>query len=349
MGKIKLLLASLVLCLAPMEVQAQNYTIARTAAEATTQLWDWSPKAEHQKAAVRVRHGSSGGSGVCVWSNGDTLVVLTAAHVVEGPGLTRIYWKDGRTTLGSVVGADSQNDIAVIQCKFKGRVTTIPLASKPPPAGVKVEILGFGGPQNTLCRFYGKVIGTGDRISAQAYLLSGDSGSGMIYKGTVVGIIRGGPYLSQGIIDARGQQWSLVHPAGGASCRPIAALVGRCAPFCVRPSSPPRSAYPPVGDPLPEPAVNTVDYELLAQTVLELLAEDARFKGKDGVNGKDGTDGKDASELDLDTLSKEVDKRLPPLTIQIVDREGKVLSSASRRLGEKLQILFQPKERKDAN
>tara|TARA_Y100001951_G_C11158557_1_gene193417 strand:- start:276 stop:581 length:306 start_codon:yes stop_codon:yes gene_type:complete len=101
-----------------------------------------------------------------------------------------------------------------------------------------------------------------------------------------------------------------------------------------------------VVDPVVEPVVNTVDYELLAQKVLELLAEDARFKGKDGVNGKDG---KDANELDLDTLSKEVDKRLPPLTIQIVDREGKVLSSASRRLGEKLQILFQPKERKDAN
>jgi len=51
-------------------------------------------------------------------------------------------------------------------------------------------------------------------------------------------------------------------------------------------------------------------------------------------------------KLDLDTLSKEVDKRLPPLTIQIVDRNGKVLSSESRRLGEKLQILFQPKEKK---
>tara|TARA_R110002020_G_scaffold437356_2_gene647579 strand:+ start:148 stop:396 length:249 start_codon:yes stop_codon:yes gene_type:complete len=82
---------------------------------------------------------------------------------------------------------------------------------------------------------------------------------------------------------------------------------------------------------------------LLAEKVLELLAEDTRFKGKDG---KDGVNGKDASELDLDTLSKEVDKRLPPITIQIVDREGKVLSSASRRLGEKLQILFQPKEKK---
>jgi len=338
-------LVAVVLRLAPSGVQAQNYTIARTAAEATTQLWDWSPKAEHQKAAVRIRHGSAGGSGVCIWTNGETLVVLTAAHVVEGPGLTRIYWKDGKTTLGSVIGSDKFNDVAVIQCKFKGRVTTIPLASQPPPEGVKVEILGFGGPQDTLRRFYGKVIGTGDRISAQAYLLSGDSGAGMIYKGTVVGIIRGGPYLSQGIIDARGQNWSLVHPAGGASCRPIAALVGRCAPFCVRPPSPPRSAYPPVGDPLPEPVVNTVDYELLAQKVLELLAEDARFKGKDGVPGKDGKDGA-SLELDLDTLSKEVDKRLPPLTIQIVDRHGKVLSSESRRLGEKLQILFQPKEKK---
>ena len=346
MGKIKLLLASLVLCLAPMQVQAQNYTIARTAAEATTQLWDWSPKAEHQAAAVRIRCGSAGGSGVCIWSNGDTLVVLTAAHVVEGPGPVRIYWQDGKTAVGSVIGTDNQNDIAVIRSSFKGRVTTIPLASAPPPEGAKIEILGFGGPQNTLRRFYGKVIGTGSRVSAQAYLLSGDSGSGMIYKGSVVGIIRGGPYLSQGIVDAGGQNWSLVHPAGGASCRPIAALVGRCAPFCVRPPSTPRSAYPPTTDPLPEPAVNTVDYELLAEKVLELLAEDTRFKGKDGKDGKDGVNGKDASELDLDTLSKEVDKRLPPITIQIVDREGKVLSSASRRLGEKLQILFQPKEKK---
>ncbi len=343
MGKIKLLLASLVLCLAPMQVQAQNYTIARTAAEATTQLWDWSPKAEHQAAAVRLRCGASGGSGVCVWSNGDTLIVLTAAHVIEGHKLVRIYWQDGKTGVGSVIGVDAGNDIAVIQSNFKGRVTTIPLASEPPPEGAKIEILGFGGPQDTLRRFYGKVIDTGSKISAQAYLLSGDSGSGMIYNGSVVGIIRGGPYLSQGVIDARGQQWSLVHPAGGASCRPIAALVGRCAPFCVRPPSPSRSAYPPTVDPVPQPTIDPVDYNLLAEKVLELLATDERFKGKDGV------DGKDASELDLDTLSKEVDKRLPPLTIQIVDRDGKVLSSASRRLGEKLQILFQPKERKDGN
>jgi hypothetical protein len=339
-------LVAVVLCLAPPKVQAQDYTIARTAAEATTQLWDWSPQAEHQKAAVRVRHGSAGGSGVCIWSNGDTLVILTAAHVVDGPGLTRIYWRDGKTTLGRVVGADIQNDIAVIQCKFKGRVTTIPLASQPPPEGAKIEVLGFGGPQNTLRRFYGKVIQTGNSLQAQAYLLSGDSGSGMIYKGTVVGIARGGPYLSQGVIDARGNKWSLVHPASGASCRPIASLVGRCTPFCIPDrSTGPRdesSAYPPIADPLPEPVVNTVDYDLLAEKVLELLAEDERFKGKDGKDGKDA----EPLELDLDTLSKEVDKRLPPLTIQIVDQKGKVLSSESRRLGEKLQILFQPKEKK---
>ena len=347
MNRIRSLLAVIALCLAPTLVQAQGYTIARTPAEATTQLWDWSPQAQHQKAAVRVRHGSAGGSGVCIWSNGDTLVILTAAHVVDGPGLTRIYWRDGKTTVGSVVGTDIQNDIAVIQCKFKGKVTTIPLASEPPPEGAKIEILGFGGPQDTLRRFYGKVIKTGSSLQAQAYLLSGDSGSGMIYKGTVVGIARGGPYLSQGVIDARGQRWSLVHPASGASCRPIASLVGRCAPFCFPERSPRANdqsdAYPPVADSGPGPVSDSIDYDLLAQKVLQLLAEDERFKGKDG---KDGVNGKDAVELDLDTLSKEVDKRLPPLTIQIVDKEGRVLSSASRRLGEKLQILFQPKEKK---
>jgi hypothetical protein len=342
MTKIKTLLAWLALCLAPIGVQAQSYTIARTAAEATTQLWDWSPKAEHQRAAVRIRCGAAGGSGVCIWSNGDTLVVLTAAHVVDGPGAVRIYWQDGKTASGSVVGTDSTNDIAVIQCKFKGRVTTIPLASNPPPEGAKIEILGFGGPQDNLRRFYGKVIQTGSKISAQAYLLSGDSGSGMIYKGSVVGIARGGPYLSAGIVDARGGRWSLVHPAGGASCRPIAALVGRCAPFCVRPTPTPRSAYPPIADNVPGPVSNSIDYDLLAEKVAELLAEDGRLKGEPG---KDGAPGK-GIELDLDTLSEEVDKRLPPLTIQIVDRNGKVLSSESRRLGEKLQILFQPKEKR---
>jgi len=348
MRSIKLLLASLVLCLAPLEVQAQNYTIARTAAEATTQLWDWSPKAEHHAAAVRVRCGAAGGSGVCVWSDGSTLVVLTAAHVTEAPGPVRIYWQDGKTAVGSVIGADKANDIAVIRSNFKGRVTTIPIATRLPPEGAKIEILGFGGPQDSLRRFYGKVIDTGDKVVAQAYLLSGDSGSAMVYKGSVVGIARGGPYLSQGIVDSRGGKWSLVHPAGGASCRPIAALVGRCAPFCIQSPSPSPSAYPPVDDSLPGPAVDVIDYDLLAQKVAELVAKDERVKGTPGTNGKDGKDGKDGRiDIDLDKLSKEVDKRLPPLTIQIVDRNGKVLSSESRRLGEKLQILFQPKERKN--
>ena len=282
---------------------------------------------------------------VCIWSNGDALVILTAAHVVDNAGPVKIYWQDGKTAGGTVVGTDVQNDIAVIQCRFKGKVTTIPLASQPPPEGVKVEILGFGGPQDTLRRFYGKVIETGSKVSAQAYLLSGDSGSGMIYKGTVVGIIRGGPYLSQGIIDARGGRWALVHPAGGASCRPIAALVGRCTPFCVRPASPPRSAYPPVVDSQPRPPVNSVDYDLLAEKVAAILAASGSLEGKPGKDGKDA--GK--VELDFGQLTEEINKRLPPLTIQIVDRNGKILSSGSRRLGERLQILFEPKERKDAN
>ena len=348
MNKLKMLLATVALCLVPTQVQAQSYTIAKSPAEATTQLWDWSPRAEHQKAAVRVRCGASGGSGVCVWSDGHTLVVLTAEHVVSEGSPVRIYWVDGKTAVGTVIGANSEDDIAVIKCRFRGKVTTIPIASQPPPEGARIEILGFGGPQNSLRRFYGKVIGTGPKVSAQAYLLSGDSGAAMVYKGNVVGIIRGGPYLSQGVIDARGQNWSLVHPAGGASCRPIAALVGRCAPFCIRPTPTPRSAYPPVASPDPGPASDPVDYDLLAQKVVELLATDERFQGKDGAPGKDGKDGAPGKgiELDLDSLSREVDKRLPPLTIQIVDQKGKVLSSESRRLGEKLQILFQPKEKK---
>ena len=100
MTKMKTLLALVVLCLAPISVQAQNYTIARTPAEAKVQLWDWAPKADYQKAAVRIRCGSAGGSGVCVWSNGETLVVLTAEHVVEGSEDVKIYWQDGKTATG---------------------------------------------------------------------------------------------------------------------------------------------------------------------------------------------------------------------------------------------------------
>ena len=155
--------------------------------------------------------------------------------------------------------------------------------------------------------------------------------------------------MSQGVIDARGQRWSLVHPASGASCRPIASLVGRCAPFCFPERSPRENsepdAYPPVAGSGPGPASSGIDYDLLAQKVAELLAADERLRGLPGRDGASGKDGK-GLELDLDQLAKEIDKRLPPLTIQIIDRDGNVLSSASRRLGEKLQILFQPKEKK---
>jgi len=350
MGRFRTIIALVALCLVPTGVQAQSYTIAKTAAEAKVQLWNWSPRAEHQAAAVRIRCGASGGSGVCVWSDGDTVVILTAQHVVDPPVAARIYWQDGKTAEARVIGVDKANDVAVLQASFKGEVTTIPIASKSPPEGATLEILGFGGPQTKLRRFLGKVIQTGNRVESQAYLLSGDSGAAMVYRGAVVGIISGGPYLSEGVVDARGQRWPLVHPAGGSGCRPIAALVGRCAPFRLPSASSPKNAYPDEANPFTRPAGDTIDYDKLAEAVVKKLAQDDRFRGpagKDGTSGKDGASGKDGTglELDLDQLAKEIDKRLPPLTIQIVDREGNILSTASRRLGEKLQILFQPKEK----
>ena len=52
------------------------------------------------------------GSGFILTTNGQ---ILTNAHVIEGATSVRVTMKDGRTFDGSVVGADSVTDVAVIQ------------------------------------------------------------------------------------------------------------------------------------------------------------------------------------------------------------------------------------------
>jgi putative serine protease PepD len=86
--------------------------------------------------------GSGEGSGVILTANG---AVLTNAHVVQGATRISVTLSDGRTVPGTVLGADTGRDIAVIQLTGVSGLTPATLGR-----GVPVQtgntVLAFGSP-----------------------------------------------------------------------------------------------------------------------------------------------------------------------------------------------------------
>ena len=126
-----------------------------------------------------------------------------------------------------------------------------------------------------------------------------------------------------------------------------------------RPSVPPRPLIPDTGPvlptpPQPTPADDTKLKELTARIeVLEKkIAEQSVVvpkqgrdgkdgadgkPGRDGVNGKDGAAGQPGKDavLNLDALAATVASKLPPITFERLDQNGKVLDSIDVHLGKK--------------
>lgn len=230
---VKRLIVALALLLAPTQVPAEPAPLAPNY-KTGHRNWDWAPDADHHAAAVRIISGGGSGSGTAVWCDGTQAVILTANHVVDEIDRCMVNWSDGSTNIGKILGRDARHDLAVIICPVSGPREVIPLAIHPPRVGYRVEIMGYGGMRKPLRRFYGKIISHLDgNLEMEANLLPGDSGGGIVLGGQLIGVIYGGPYISDQFLDAGGRVWPLIYPASGTSVEHIRKLLEKVAPFAV--------------------------------------------------------------------------------------------------------------------
>lgn len=157
------------------------------------QIWKWCPPRPHHRAAVVVQcPGGAAGSGTIIKVNGPACVVITCEHVIAGSRDVTIGFQDGQKARGQVVFSWREYDTAAIYIPnppkgFEG----VPLSKYDPPAGQPVEVMGFGGPNFGTFRPYEAVRYTESNpaaLSIDAPSISGDSGSGMIWQGGLVGV-----------------------------------------------------------------------------------------------------------------------------------------------------------------
>jgi S1-C subfamily serine protease len=151
---------------------------------------------------VIVQNGSEIGSGVIVSPDG---YVLTASHVVTnaqgaaaGAKKVGVYLTSGEVLSGTVVRADTRQDVALIQLDKTAAFSCLPLASQVPAIGSHIFSIGvlpvrevtFSVIPGTV-RGYGHFSDDGPRyLQTDANLSPGNSGGPFLdSQGRVVGII----------------------------------------------------------------------------------------------------------------------------------------------------------------
>lgn len=178
-------------------------------------IWKWNQIRDYHRAAVIVQAGNAAGSGTIIRINNGACVVISCQHVVGGNRNVRIRFHDGRSAAGNVILAWAQYDVAAIYIPSPPPgFYSIPVGSVDPPQGVEIEVMGFGGPSFGNLRPYLAERYTGNAnapLSIDAPSISGDSGGGMIWNETLVGVQFGAfaqvnpPPVVSG--------WPLIYPA----------------------------------------------------------------------------------------------------------------------------------------
>lgn len=141
---------------------------------------------------------SGAGSGVVISEDG---YIITCAHVIDGADKITVRLKDGAEYEASVVGSDSQTDIAVIKIKASGKLSCVGFGSSDnlvvgqPVIAVGNPLGSLGGTVTT-----GIISATGREIEieGQLYTLlqtnaainSGNSGGGLFdMNGNLIGVV----------------------------------------------------------------------------------------------------------------------------------------------------------------
>lgn len=135
------------------------------------------------------------GSGTCVWSDGNSAVVLTAAHVVrDAPGgRVTVTFPDGRSLAAHVRYANPKREMAVLTLSASRRLPTVPVGHQIPRPREPVISIGYpsGGRQRILA---GTVVSVGrwdGFTEASMSAAQGHSGGGLFHEGRLVGVLWG--------------------------------------------------------------------------------------------------------------------------------------------------------------
>jgi S1-C subfamily serine protease len=160
-------------------------------------------------AAARVRNWSGGymqrgpvvsGSGTLTAADGNTGIVLTAAHIFEGTvGPITVEFNDGQLSGARILAIDRKLDVAALYIFAPKGISPVQIAEHNPQLGQQVEIWGYG--PKRFRSFVAKVANpipmSGDvprtMVAAQGIkdkqvTIPGDSGGPMICEGRLVGV-----------------------------------------------------------------------------------------------------------------------------------------------------------------
>lgn len=188
-------------------VSATNYTLAKaTGSEKSVQ----EIIAQNEAAVVEIKTESvstdswmqnyvtqGAGSGVIIDTKG---YILTCAHVVEGSNKITVTLRDGTETEASIVGMDSQNDVAVIKVKAKNLTAATYGDSSKLSVGSLVVAIGnplgeLGGSASTgIISALDRELTVGGKnltlLQTDASINPGNSGGGLFDQyGNLVGIV----------------------------------------------------------------------------------------------------------------------------------------------------------------
>jgi S1-C subfamily serine protease len=191
------------LLLASLLTTCSLFVSSLSASEATS--FD---QAGQRKAAVRIRNWINGyqraplygGSGTLTAVQGDSGLVLTAAHLFEGKvGPITVEFSNGEVS-GATLGAiDEKLDVAALWVYAPEGIEPLPLDKTNPELGEQVEIWGFG-PERfrsfaATVSYPIEVVGEEPNvlIGAQGVenrmvTIPGDSGGSMVKSGKLVGV-----------------------------------------------------------------------------------------------------------------------------------------------------------------
>lgn len=180
-------------------------------------IWRWQRPSYHHGAAVMVRVGSGAGSGVVIQVSGNRCIVLTCDHVVGGNRTAKVTFLDGTSSNAKVLLSWREYDVAgLLVDRPPSWSKGLPLSSRNPAANAPIEVMGFGGPNYGDFRPFVAPLQASkySPIEIDAPSIPGDSGSGMVWNGTVVGI-QFGAVSDMRPPERRGV--SLVYPASSKS------------------------------------------------------------------------------------------------------------------------------------
>ncbi|WP_345558949.1 S1C family serine protease [Nonomuraea rosea] len=147
-------------------------------------------------SVVSVESGSAGGSGFVVDDRGH---ILTNAHVVDGNATATVVLSDGRRLSARVIGADDDEDLAVLEVGYPGELTPATLGRS---AGLSVgdQVLAIGSPLGLSGTVTAGIVSALDRevrlggahrtaVQTDASINPGNSGGPLVNaRGEVVGV-----------------------------------------------------------------------------------------------------------------------------------------------------------------